>query len=198
LVFLDMQIHDKTGFDLLKQVGEINFDVIFTTAYEKYAVQAFKFSAIDYLLKPVDADELKQAVAKLEQRLSKNEMSKKVDALFDNMKNMQTASKRIGIPTVSGITYVAVGDIIRCHSQINYTVFYLKDNQKITVAKTLKEFEEMLSDHNFYRVHNSHLINLAYVKKYHRGKGGYLTMADNTEIEVSIRRKDELLKKLSG
>ncbi|HRQ50846.1 MAG TPA: LytTR family DNA-binding domain-containing protein, partial [Agriterribacter sp.] len=182
----------------LKQVGEINFDVIFTTAYEKYAVQAFKFSAIDYLLKPVDADELKQAVAKLEQRLSKNEMSKKVDALFDNMKNMQTASKRIGIPTVGGITYVAVGDIIRCHSQINYTVFYLKDNQKITVAKTLKEFEEMLSDHNFYRVHNSHLINLAYVKKYHRGKGGYLTMADNTEIEVSIRRKDELLKKLSG
>lgn len=198
LVFLDMQIHDKTGFDLLREVNDISFDVIFTTAYEKYAVQAFKFSAIDYLLKPIDADDLKQAVTKLEQRLSKNEMSRKIDALFNNMKNTQSATKRIGIPTINGITYVAVGDIIRCHSDINYTTFYLKDNKKITVAKTLKEFEEMLSDYNFYRVHNSHLVNLAFVKNYHKGKGGYLIMTDNTEIEVSTRRKDELLKKLSG
>ena len=198
LVFLDMQIHDKTGFDLLRQVKEINFDVIFTTAYEKYAVQAFKFSAIDYLLKPVDAGELKQAVAKLEERLLQNEMSKKIDALFNNMKSTQGATKRIGIPTVNGITYIAIGEIIRCQSSINYTTFFLKDNTKITVAKTLKEFEEILSDYNFYRVHNSHLVNLAFVKSYHKGEGGYLTMDDNAEIEVSIRRKDELLKRLSG
>lgn len=198
LVFLDMQIHDKTGFDLLKQVNDIHFDVIFTTAYEKYAVQAFKFSAIDYLLKPVDADELRQAVEKLEKRMMKDEMARKIDALFDNMKTTQTAFKRIGIPTVTGINYIPVGDIVRCKSEINYTTFFLKDHTKITVAKTLKEYEDILSDYNFFRVHNSHLVNLSFVKNYHKGKGGYLVMTDNAEIEVSIRRKDELLKRLSG
>lgn len=197
LLFLDMQIHDKTGFDFLKQVNDINFDVIFTTAYEKYAVQAFKFSAIDYLLKPVDGDELRNAVTRLEERMHKTETAKKIDALFNNMKATQSATKRIGIPTVNGITYVSVGDIIRCHSDINYTTFFLLDNKKITVAKTLKEFEEMLSDYNFFRVHNSHLVNLALVKSYHKGKGGYIIMQDNSEIEVSTRRKEDLLKKLS-
>lgn len=198
LVFLDMQIHDKSGFDMLNQIQKINFDIIFTTAYEKYAVQAFKFSAIDYLLKPVDADELMHAVAKLEERLMKNQMAQKIDALFANMKTTQIAQKRIGIPTINGIDYVPVGDIVHCRSEVNYTTFFLKDRTKITVAKTLKEYEEILSDYNFLRVHNSHLVNLSYVKNYHKGKGGYLVMADNTEIEVSIRRKDELLKRLSG
>jgi len=197
LVFLDVQIHDKTGFDLLKQIGPINFSVIFTTAYDKYAVQAIKFSAVDYLLKPVDADDLKQAMDKLEEKMGKDEIARKMEVLFHNLKHTQGAAKRISIPTVNGFVFVQVSDIIHCRSEINYTTVFLKDKQKITVAKTLKEFEELLSGYNFFRVHNSHLINLAFIKSYNKGKGGSVTMTDNSEIEVSTRRKDEFLKKLS-
>jgi two-component system LytT family response regulator len=192
VVFLDVQMNDKTGFDLLNELSEINFEVIFTTAYEKYAVQAFKFSAIDYLLKPVDADDVVAAVNKVTKKISGNDISQKIDTLFHNLQNNQ-ASKRISIATVDGISFVEINDIIRCQGQINYTVIFLKDKQKITVAKTLKEFEELLSDHNFYRVHNSHLVNLACIKKYHKGKGGTISMIDHSQIEVSSRRKEGLL-----
>lgn len=197
LVFLDVQIHDKSGFDLLKQLNEINFSVIFTTAYERYALQAIKFSAVDYLLKPIDPDDLTQAVNKLKQKIEKNEISKKMEVLFHNLKNTQGSAKRISIATVNGFVFIQVSDILRCQSEINYTTIFLKDKQKLTVAKTLKEFEELLGSYNFFRVHNSHLLNLAFVKSYNKGKGGSVVMADNVEIEVSTRRKDEFLKKLS-
>jgi len=197
LLFLDVQIHDSTGFDLLKQVNPVSFEVIFTTAYEKYALQALKFSAIDYLLKPIDPDDLVLAVDKLQKRISKDAISSKIDVLFHNLKNIQGPSKRISVPTINGFSFLLVGDIIRCQSDINYTTIYLKDKQKITVAKTLKEFEELLTEYNFFRVHNSHLINLAYLKSYNKGKGGSVSMMDNSEIEVSTRRKDDFLKKLS-
>ncbi len=197
LVFLDIQIHDTTAFDLLRQMGEIDFDVIFTTAYDKYAVEAFRFSAIDYLLKPVAADELEQAVGRLEKKIAKNETAQKLDALFHNIKNMQGASRRIAVPVVNGLVFVQVSDIIRCESDSNYTTLFLKDKQKLTVARTLREFEELLTSANFYRVHNSHLVNLAYIKNYQKGKGGLLTMIDNSQVEVSTRRKEEFLKKLS-
>jgi two-component system LytT family response regulator len=195
LVFLDVQINDKTGFDILKELHEINFEIIFTTAYEKYAVQAFKFSAIDYLLKPVDPDDLVPAVNKVNKKISGSEISQKIDTLFHNLKNSQ-ASQKISIPTLDGLIFLDINDIIRCQSQINYSIIFLKDKQKITVAKTLKEFEELLSNFNFYRVHNSHLINLAYIKKYNKGKGGTISMSDHSEVEVSFRRKEGLLKKL--
>jgi len=195
LVFLDVEIHDKTGFDLLKQIPEIDFEVIFTTAYDKYAVQAFKFSAIDYLLKPVDADELQQALDKLKVKFSRNEMSQKLDALFHNLKNIK-GSKKICVPVLTGLIFVNVDDIVRCESNVNYTTLFTKDKQKILVAKTLKEFEELLGDYNFFRVHNSHLINLDYIKSYNKGKGGTVSMTDGSEIEVSTRRKEEFLKKL--
>src|SRR6266542_4397335 len=185
LVFLDVQIQDKTGFDLLQQLNEIKFEV-----------QAFKFSAIDYLLKPVDANDLKQAVNKLQQKISKEEISKKFDALFHNLKNIQSTSKKISVPTIKGFEFLQVNDIIRCQSDINYTTIFLKDKQKIIVAKTLKEFEELLTEYNFYRVHNSHLINLACIKSYNKGKGGFVIMTDNSEIKVSTRMKDEFLKML--
>lgn len=198
LVFLDMHINDKTGFDLLTELDSIDFDVIFTTAYEKYAVQAFRFSAVDYLLKPIDADDLRQALQKVEARLQRVETSKKIDVLLDNLRNASAATKKIGIPTVTGISYVQVGDIVRCESDINYTTLFLKDRKKITVAKTLKDFEELLEEYNFFRVHNSHLVNLLLVKHYHKGKGGYIVMMDDAEVEVSVRRKDQLLKKLAS
>ncbi|MES1218377.1 MAG: LytTR family DNA-binding domain-containing protein [Bacteroidota bacterium] len=195
LVFLDVQLDGgKTAFDILKQLEQIDFDVIFTTAYEKYAVQAFKFSALDYLLKPIDADDLKQAVAKLLDKNPKIETTQKLETLLGNLYG---TSKRICVPVVNGLIVLKIEDIIRCESDINYTTIFMRDKQKLTVAKVLKEFEEMLSDFNFFRIHNSHLVNLAYIKSYNRGKGGTVTMIDGMEIEVSTRRKDDFLKKLT-
>jgi two-component system, LytTR family, response regulator len=194
LLFLDVQIHDKTGFDLLKELGRSDFDVVFTTAFEKFAVQAFKFSALDYLLKPVDSEELAAAVSKFKAKQSMNETSAKLDILFHNLKTLQSGTKKICVPVATGFTFIEVAEIVRCESKINYTTLFLKDKKKLVVAKTLKEFEEMLSELNFFRVHNSHLINLNYIKSYNKGKGGFVTLTDNSEIEVSTRRKEDFLK----
>ena len=198
VVFLDVQLQEHTGFDLLEQVPHIHLDVVFTTAFEKYAVQAFKFSAIDYLLKPVDPDDLRQAIAKVQGKLSSQEMSRKLDTLFHNLKTLEGVQKRISVPTLSGLEFVLVSDIIRCEADANYTHIVLKNHQKMTVARTLKEFEELLADYNFFRVHNSHLINLAHVVRYDRGKGGFVSMDDHSQIEVSTRRKEEFLRRLAG
>jgi two-component system LytT family response regulator len=197
LVFLDVQIHDKTGFELLQHVDRIFFEVIFTTAFDKYAVQAFRFSATDYLLKPIDPDEFRQAVSKITNRSNRTEINSTLVHLLNNIKETQIASKKIGIPVITGIVFVQVNEIIRCQSDINYTTFYLTDKRKLLVAKTLKEYEELLSDYNFFRVHNSHLVNLAFIKSYHKGKGGSVKMSDGSEIEISTRRKDEFLKKIA-
>lgn len=196
LILLDVQLHNQTGFDLLMRLPEITFELIFTTAYEKYAVQAFKFSAIDYLLKPVDPNELGQAIARLKEQISLKHTSRKLDTLFHNLKNVAGIPKRICLPVSTGFVFLEVADIIRCESRINYTTFFLKDKKELVVAKTLKEFEEMLKEDNFYRVHNSHLVNLAYIKSYHKGKDSFVTMADGSRIDVSTRRKEEFLKKL--
>jgi two-component system LytT family response regulator len=197
LVFLDIQLREKTSFELLDRFPVIEFDIIFVTAYDKYAIKAFKFSAVDYLLKPVDPDDLRQAVARLHQKRSKEEIASRFEALSYNLRNGAPLPRRISIPTVKGLEFLPVQDIVRCESHINYTSIFLTTGQKLTVARTLKEFEELLEDHNFYRVHNSHLINLACIKSYHKGKGGSVCMTDNTEIEVSTRRKEELLKRLA-
>lgn len=197
LVFLDIQLGEETSFDLLDRFPVIEFELIFVTAYEKYAIRAFKFSAIDYLLKPVDPDDLRQAVARLEHRRSREEAARRFETLVYNLRG-PGLPKRISVPTVKGLEFLPVQDIIRCESHINYTSLFLAGGQKLTVAKTLKEFEELLSDHSFYRVHNSHLINLACIRSYNKGKGGSVSMTDNSEIEVSTRRKDELLKRMAA
>lgn len=198
LVFLDVQIHDRTGFELLAQVKAVNFDVIFTTAYEKYALKAFKFSAVDYLLKPVDPGELAVAIGKVTERAAHREVTLRLETLFHNLKRAAGTSPRISIPTLDGLIFLDTADIIRCQSSVNYTILHLKDGQKITVSRTLKEFEDLLSEHDFFRVHHSHLINLGYIKRYHKGKGGSLTMTDGVEVEVSTRRKAEFLKRLAA
>ena len=197
LIFLDVEIDSRTGLDLLKLLPVINFEVIFTTAFNKYAVEAFKFSAIDYLLKPIDIDELKEAVEKSSKKISREDTLKKFDILFYNLKTIQNTSKRICIPDINGFHYVQVNDIIRCESSVNYTTFFLKEKQKLTVSKTLKEFEELLVDYNFFRVHHSHLINISYVKSYNKGKGGTVLMTDGSQIEVSTRKKEGFIKRLS-
>ncbi len=198
LVFLDVQIGDQTGFDLLRGLRSVNFAIIFTTAYENFAIQAIKFSAIDYLLKPVDEDDLNNALLKFMDNAKQKTAAEKIDALLVNTQSANTAPKKIIVPTVSGFEFLDVADIVRCNSDINYTTIYLKNKQKLVVAKTLKEFESMLSPYSFFRIHNSHLVNLAYIKSYNKGKGGSVLLTDGTELEVSSRRKDEFLKKLSG
>lgn len=198
LVFLDVQIGGETGFDLLQRIANINFEVIFTTAYDRYAVQAIKFSAADYLLKPVDPDELVQSVEKLDEMIARREMSRKLDVLTHNLRTLEGASKKISVPTITGFEVLQVSDIIRCESEANYTHIHIKGRQKITVARTLKDFDEMLSEYNFCRVHNSHLVNLLHVRKYNKGTGGYVTMSDDSEVEVSQRKKDDFLKSLAA
>lgn len=193
VIFLDVQIHDQTGFDILKALDHYPFEVIFTTAFETYAVQAFKFSAIDYLLKPIETDDFKLAIDKLSQKIEAKDFSQKVDHLLSNV-SKNDLQKRISIPTVDGLEFIKVSDIIRCEANVNYTTIFSRNKQKLMVSKTLKHFEMLFCDCNFFRVHNSHLINLDYIKKYTKGKGGYITMIDGTNIEVSIRRKDAFLK----
>lgn len=193
LVFLDIQIHEKTGFDLLNELDEVSFEVIFVTAFDTYAVRAFRFSAVDYLLKPIDEDDLNTALEKVEEKLMGRDFERKMENLLGNI-NRKDVDKKISIPTFDGLEFIQVSDIIRCQADVNYTHVYLKDQGKITVSKTLKSFEELLSECNFFRVHNSHLINLDYIQKFTKGKGGYVTMTDNAHIQVSSRRKDEFLK----
>lgn len=195
LIFLDVQIYDRTGFDLLRECGSINFKIIFTTAYDKFAIQAIKFSAIGYLLKPIDEDDLKEAIDKLATS-SVEDMNAMTKVIEHNI-NVPPKKKKITIPTGNELIFLDIDEIVRCHSDINYTTIYKKDKQKILVAKTLKEFEELLTEHDFFRIHNSDLINVACIKSYNKGKGGSVVLNDGTELEVSTRRKEEFLKKMA-
>jgi two-component system LytT family response regulator len=193
VLFLDVQIHEHTGFDVLRAIEDYSFEVIFITAFDAYAVHAFKFSAVDYLLKPVDADDFNVAINKVSDKLATKDFAKKVSHLLENI-TKPDKHKKISIPTFEGFEFLEITDIVRCQSDVNYTTIFTKNGQKLLVSKTLKSFEELLADCNFFRIHNSHLINLEYVKKYTKGKGGYVTLTDNTIIEVSTRRKDDFLK----
>lgn len=198
VIFLDIHLHKKTGFDLLKQFTTIDFEIIFTTAFDSYAINAFKFSALDYLLKPIDEDELNNTIKKIKDKVSLKDVSKKVEVLFHNLEEKTNQVKKIAVPTLEGLTFIKVTEIVRCQSDVNYTHIFLEGNKKITVAKTLKHFEDLLEPYNFFRTHNSHLINLSFVEKYVKGKGGYVLMSDRTHIEVAVRRKEDFINKLSS
>ena len=197
VIFLDVQINEFTGFDLLKKFGKIDFEVIFMTAFEHYAVQAFRFSALDYLLKPIDSDDLVSAVAKLRNIIDKKDKPLgNIEFLLQNLNNFREKNKKITVPTIYGFEMIATQNILYCKSDVNYTTIFLKDQKMLTVAKTLKEFDAVLSPYNFFRINNSYIVNLDYVKSYHKGNGGFVTLENNTEIEVSSRRKDEFFKKM--
>lgn len=190
LVFLDIEMPFLNGFDLLETLPEINFHVIFTTAYDKYALKAIKFSALDYLLKPIDEEELCWALEKFQKQTAKVQ-KKQYSSLIDNVKNKKF--NKIAIPSIDGIEFVEVSDIIRCQSDSNYTKLFLTSKREIVSSKTLKEYELLLKEYGFSRVHNSDMINLAHIKKYIKGDGGQVIMNDGSEVEVSRRRKDEFL-----
>lgn len=203
ILFLDIELPDGDGFQVLEQAEYKNFEVIFTTAYDQYAMKAFKFSATDYLLKPVDIDELQAAVERIKEKHAKGEaepeqQEAKLDALIQNLRNMAQPLKRIVLPTSNGFTVVNPDNIIRCESDRNYTFIFLTDGRKILVSRTIKEYDEMLRDNNFFRIHQSHLINLDYLKNYTRGRGGYVELTDGTVLDVSARRKSEFLKRMAA
>lgn len=194
IVFLDIQLQRETGFDLLTRLKEINFEVIFTTAYTEYAIKAFKFSAIDYLLKPIDIEDLKKAVGKVEKRVNNN-MNSRLKELVQNLKFESTENYKLALPTLEGLVFIKVNDIIYCEASSNYTQIYTSEG-KYLVSKTLKEYDELLSDHNFFRIHNSYLININSIKKYVKGDGGYVVLKDNTSLDVSKRKKEAFLTKV--
>ena len=196
LVFSDVELEGDTVFNMLQQLNGINFEIIFTTGYDRYAIQAIKFSALDYLLKPFSKEDLAEAINHYQQKQNKKQSAQQFDALFYNLKHFQKDLKKITLPTSNGLTVYPVKEIIRCQAEINYTNFYLTSKSKMLVTKTLKEYEELLNDYDFMRVHNSHLINLHHVKNYSRGEGGTVTMSDGTTVDVSRRKKDEFLKRL--
>lgn len=194
VIFLDIQLGDGTGFNILEQLENIDFKIIFTTALDSYGIKAIKFSALDYLLKPIDPEELVAAVEKLDKRLSKDDISDNISVLLENLKDIKPSQKRIALSSTDKIHMVYVNDITRCESKGNYTLFYLTNKDYILVTRTLKEFDILLEEYSFIRVHHSHLINLSYLKEYVKSAGGWAIMKDNTEIPVSFRKKDKLLK----
>ena len=196
LVFLDIVMPGMTGFELLTKIPKKNFEVIFTTAFNEYAIQAIRFSAVDYLLKPIDADELRAAVGR---HFQKQSGEKDFEALYlnlvNNLKAKQKNEFRLTIPTVNGALFVAVDELIRCEGERNYTCFYLTGNRKHLSAKTIKEYEEILSNHDFIRIHKSHLVNRSFINNYLNE--GAVLMQDSVKIPVSRQRKEAVKKILS-
>ncbi len=194
LVFLDIEMPYMNGFELLEKITAINFEIIFTTSYDQYAIKAFRFSALDYLLKPIVKEELQKAVQKAINRMQ-NPLPQQIEILLQKI-NINNRIQRIALPTMEGLQLVLLNSIISCESDGNYTIFLLKDKQKLVISRPLKEVEEMLEDHSFLRVHNSYIVNLNEVNKYVKGEGGYLIMSDGSSVDVSRSKKEMLLKKL--
>ena len=194
LVFLDIEMPVMNGFELLRKLEKIDFEIIFTTAYDQFALKAIKANAMDYLLKPIDPDELIQAIEKVKHNRKPTVSQEMLESLFEKLKSQNPNFPSIALPTMEGLEFVAVQEIVHCESDSNYTNIYTLKGNHIVVSKTLKEIEESVKNHHFYRVHNSHLVNLIHVKKYRKGKGGSLEMSNGAVIPVSRSRKDELLK----
>lgn len=193
LVFLDVEMPDGTGFDLLQKLKPIRFKVIFITGYEDFAIRAFRFSAIDYLLKPLDPNDLTEAVKKAEESLNKEVFDIKLNNLFSNLERPKNLQKLI-LKTADKIYSINIQDIINCESDKNYTTFYFINAQKVVVSTNLKEYETLLTPHNFFRTHQSHLINMAYFDHFVRTDGGNkIVMKNKQTVPLAIRKKEEFL-----
>ncbi|MBD3582809.1 LytR/AlgR family response regulator transcription factor [Flavobacterium selenitireducens] len=195
VIFLDIHLSDGTGFDMLEKLsdqGKIKAHIVFITAHEQYAVKAFKFSALDFILKPVDFEELQHTIGKIKEVVNQNSSFEHIDLLLENIRKKVDNFKRIALSTSDGIHLFDVADIIRCEAKVNYTQFYIKNHKPVLISRTLKEYEEILSEHGFERVHQSHLINLSYLKSYIRSDGGYVIMSDNTTIPIAQSKKEKL------
>lgn len=196
VVFLDIQMNDGSGFDILEKLnqklGKISSHIVFITAHEKYAIKAFRFSALDFLLKPVDPDELKNVISKIKNVLHQNENFEHIKLFLENINKKNDGFKKIALSTSEGIHLFEIKDIIRCESEDNYTKFFIKNHKPVLISKTLKEYEELLAEHGFERIHQSHLININELKSYVKKDGGFVVMSDGFQLPVSQRKKDRL------
>lgn len=193
LVFLDIEMPYGNAFDLLDKLKKIDFEIIFVTAFNQYAVQAFNLSAAHYLQKPVDIDELVQAVEKVKKRLATHHEINHSKILMDNLSALNTQHQKVVLPLMDGFMVVKLQEIVYCEAQDNFTCFYLTDGQKPLICRKLKFYENTLSQHGFCRVHRSFMINLEYVKRYIKGKGGTVIMENGKEIQVANARKQAFL-----
>jgi len=196
IVFLDIQMPDGTGFDLLKMIPQKNFEVIFITAHEEFAIKAIKFSALDYILKPIDPEELRKSIVKAIDSIDHKREESQFDALQLNIQPSQ--KRRLVLKTQESVHVIDLDKIIRCEADRNYTSFYLVDHKKILVSKTLKDYETLLTGHNFLRIQQSHLINLDFVDRYDKANGGSVIMKDGSEVPLSPAKRDIFFKILEN
>ena len=197
VVFLDIQMPGKTGLELLGEIAPKEFEVVFVTAYNEYILQALQFSAADYLLKPVDEDRLVEAVQRVEQRLASGKKEEHSNVLVHNLSQAGNPSQmRLCLPTMKGFVILKLEEIIYCEAERSYTVFHLENKKTITVSKPLLDYDNLLQDTSFLRVHKSFLVNLHHVREYQRGEGGVVIMSDGAEIEISRRKKEVFLMKV--
>ncbi|HZV44520.1 MAG TPA: LytTR family DNA-binding domain-containing protein [Saprospiraceae bacterium] len=197
VIFLDIEMPRMNGFDMLEQFDKLFFDVVFCTAYDQFAIKAFKYSALNYLLKPVDPEDLKATIARIEERKS-IPSKEQFELLFQNIHQpVKSTPQRIALTTGDGMIFVPTTDIIYCEAESNYTSVVLANGKKVVVSKVLKDIDEALSGPDFCRVHSSFLINVNRIKKYVRGDGGYLIMDDDTNISISRNRRQEFMELFS-
>lgn len=196
LLFLDIQMDDTTGFEILQAIPERSFEVIFITAYDQYGIQAIKYAALDYILKPIDITELSRALDKAAKKIQLNKRNLQLDFLLDHIQGNRKPAK-IALPLLQEVRYVAVQDIIRCEAQNSYTYFYISGGDTTLVSRPLKEYEELLLPHDFIRCHQTHLVNPLYVKSYLKEDGGFLLLQNGTKIPVSKTRKEAVKNALS-
>ncbi len=192
VILLDINLPDGSGFDVLEKVHDKKISVIFVTAYDEFAVKAFKFSAVDYIVKPVDIDELETSIERAKNTKETNDLGRKLKVLIDNMNNAGSEEKKIVLKTMESIHIVRVSEITHCVSDQNYTAFHLTKGRQFLVSRTIKEFEEILTPYGFFRTHQSHLINMNRISRFNKTDGGALVMEDNTNIPVSKRKRHEL------
>ena len=197
LIFLDVELQTGTGFEVLNRLQDMNFNVIFTTAFEHYAVKAIKFSSIDYLLKPIDIEELQQAVEKARLKQGQAESRQQMELLLTNLSS-GPAKRKICLATADSVEFISVSDIIYCEANGSYTNFHFTTRKQLLVSKHLKEYEGLLLEHNFMRVHNSFLINLAEVKKFVKSDGGYILMSNDIPIAISQKKRDEFMDRMAS
>ena len=194
LLFLDIELGDGTGFDVLEALDELP-QVIFTTAFDQYAIKAFKYGALDYLLKPIDEEELQKAVKKAQEKI--NSPSKEaISVLKNTLKAKDNKPEKVVIHSQEALSIIDISEIISCEASSNYTIFHLTDNKQIVSSETLKHYDELFEIHGFFRTHHSHLVNLSKVKSFIKTDGGYLVLENSKEIPVSVRKRDTLNKLL--
>jgi len=197
LIFLDIEMPRMNGFEMLNELQDKNFSLIFTTAYDQYAIKAIRYAAFDYLLKPVDIQELQTAVNKIEQQKN-SQTRQQLQVLQQNMKHPRKLMNRLAVPTLEGLFFYDIHEIVYLEANSNYTTIILNDKTRITASKTLKDLEELLPEHLFFRTHHSFLINLEFIKRYIKGDGGQVEMQNGAIIDVSRRNKEEFLKVIGG